>query len=122
MENLDQFIISPYTQQDAIEDGLFVDISAHAHAVGWNKDAIITMTSAGLWNEVLDMENVDDSAVPRVLMIFLIDASRHLQRLAHENPEESLFTDESLVYNGIQYWVALEGPGLKINIFLPSEY
>ena len=122
----DAEIISCYTRQDAINDGMFVDVSETAKEAGIKFPVAVT---SNLWNSYIS---------PNPMPIAQDEQGRlwdvlHMFKLAAKNTGDSfmefhvLFADSHGKTEKIKIWAVCEAqsptdPSPAINIMLPEDY
>ena len=115
--------IYTYTRQDAINDGIFVDVSEVAKELGFNIPVAIT---SNLFNTYIKKET--ETETNRRLKIFLRitweNISLHPQRDTLTLLTTKAYFDDK---TPTDVWIALEAqsptdPSPAINILLPEDY
>lgn len=126
----DAEIIYTYTRQDAINDGVFLDVTEQAKKVGFRVS--VAITNQGIDRLIVNGNNSLEQPEPydEALKDFLISVLFYINSEINVNPNERLFTKGS--YNFYpnkekltKFWIAVEGDqngNPALNIFLPEEY
>lgn len=115
-------VISVYTRQQAIDDGIFVDVSGIAHKCGFIVPVALT---SNLFNTHIKHE--DESETNRRLNVFLLLMYRNM--ITNAKADDTFFST-NIKFDGekeTEVWAVIEGqspsdPTPAINIMLPQDY
>lgn len=116
-------IISTYTRQDAIEDGIFVDVSESAKQNGFIIPVALT---TNLFNTHIKRDT--EQQTNHRLNVFLLIMWQEISARKHR--KDTLLTDIKIHFNDktpTSVWVALEAqsptdPSPALNFLLPDDY
>lgn len=115
-------LIYSYTRQDAIDDGVFVDVSEVAKNTGFKIPVALT---TNLFATHIQKE--DETETNKCLKTFL--RNLHADIITNANRNESLFTTKVYFDNKTPtiVWVAIEAqsptdPSPALNCMLPEDY
>jgi len=112
--------ISVYTRQNAIDDGIFVDVTRVAKQNGFTIPVAIT---SNLFNHYIKKDNPDST--DNNLNLFLQELNKKLKNKKEDNLYYLQFNFDANGHTDV--WVALEAqspidPSPAMNIMLPSDW
>ena len=115
-------IISTYTRQQAIEDGIFVDVSAVAKKCGFTIPVAIT---TNLFNKYIKQNNPLETETQ--IYHYLHKIRNAILNDPKRDTDSLLYLQLSTPNDHIDVWVAIEAqsptdPSPAINIMLPEDW
>jgi len=113
-------VIYSYTRQNAIEDGIFVDVTATAHESKLAFPVVIVTTNL-FHTHIKPSDEMEDEEV-NIRLAKLINTVRGaVEKTLQEDPNEGMITlEHTFDKEAIKVWAFIEDNGL--NIILPEDY
>ena len=117
-------LIYSYTRQDAIDDGIFVDVTEVANRNGFKIPVAIT---TNLFHSCINKEELDEEANIIRLNTFLLTVWSAISKHQDKDNDHLLCLTINHDDNLLKVWVAIEAKSLTdpspgINILLPEDY